>query len=363
MATELASLFRADHYLALMLTVILCCLVFGRKKLSGEVSQGSFWVTILVCVLLVAQDILENYTLADPSRRTLRLAVSIAGYALRPVAVLGFLLVVWPPWKKHWYLWIPAVLNALLYSTAWFSPLAFSFDADFRFTRGPLGWMAFPVCIICLVLVLITVRVRFRDSRAGDSLVLYVCALGCLGAMLVDIRFESVSLVCAILISSMAFFHFLQTQETDHDPLTRLLNRMVFYEDCKRQKTAITAVASIDMNGLKRTNDELGHEAGDRALRMIGRGLRAISSRRIMAYRVGGDEFTVLFHHCSGEEVEQALTAFRNEMWRVAIPVAVGCAVRTDGNETPEELFRLSDKRMYEDKRQYYQTHDRRRAR
>ena len=363
MIGELEKLLFAEHYLSLMLILILICVIFGRKKLSDRMHQGNFWITILVCALLTVQDILERYAQLDPSRRSLRLITSVAGYSLRPAAVLGLLLVVWPPRKKHWFLWIPVVLNALVYSTAWFSPLAFTFDENYAFSRGPLGWIVVPVSLLYLILVFGMVHLRFRDSRTGDSMVLYLCALGCLGAMWMDVRFSGITMLTAILISSMTFYFFLRTQDTDHDPLTKLLNRMVFYEDCKRHKNAITAIASVDMNGLKKTNDDLGHEAGDRALKMIGRGLRSVMSRKILAYRVGGDEFAVLFLRCTEDEVQQALSDFQNEMWRVALPVAIGYAVRTEENESPEELFRLSDKRMYEDKRLYYQLHDRRKVR
>jgi diguanylate cyclase (GGDEF)-like protein len=181
--------------------------------------------------------------------------------------------------------------------------------------------------------------------------------------MAVDVYYGGIAIVSAILVSCMTLYLFLRGQDTDHDPLTRLWNRLVFYEDCRRQKHTVTAIASIDMNGLKRTNDELGHEAGDRALKMIGRALRSIMSRKILAYRIGGDEFTILFLHCNEEEVQQALTMFQNEIWRVGLSVAIGYILRTEANEPVEELFRLSDKRMYEDKRMYYQLHDRRRSR
>lgn len=363
MIAELEKLAGAEHYLALMLVLIFACVLLGRNRLSERVRQGNFWLTILVCTLLTVLDIAESHAQADPGRRTLRLLTSIAGYSLRPAAVLSFLLVVWPPRKKRWFLWIPVVLNTLLYSTAWFTPLAFTFDEEYRFQRGPLGWVVAAVCLFYLILVFIMVHIRFRDSRTGDAFVLYLCALGCLGAIAIDVHYGTIAIVSAILVSSMVFYYFLRTQDTDHDPLTHLWNRLVFYEDCRKQKNAITAIASVDMNGLKRTNDDLGHEAGDRALKMIGRGLRDVMNSKVLAYRIGGDEFTVVFLHCGEDEIQKALSSFQNEMWRTGLPVAIGYAAKTEANETPEELFQLSDKRMYEDKRMYYQLHDRRRAR
>ena len=117
----------------------------------------------------------------------------------------------------------------------------------------------------------------------------------------------------------------------------------------------------MDMNGLKRINDELGHEAGDRALKMIARGLHTIMNRKIFAYRVGGDEFMILFLRCGEEEVRQAVQAFLDEIWRVGQSVAIGLAAKQECGDSLEEMIRVSDQRMYEDKSRYYKAHDRRR--
>lgn len=363
MFTEILNLVSGQHYIALMLILILACILLGRNLQSKRVSTGGFWITIITCVLLIAQDILQNYAAHDPARRELRMIVSIAGYALRPAAVLGFLLVVWPAGKKKWFLWIPAILNAGLYVTALFTPLTFSFAEDYSIQRGPLSWVMFAVCLLYLIVTLVIIHISFRDRRAGDTLVIWICTLGCLGAVAVDILLGGISIVPAILISCMAFYLFLKAQDTDHDPLTRLWNRASFYEDCKKRGNTVSAVASIDMNGLKRTNDELGHDVGDRALRMIGRGMRTIMNKKISAYRVGGDEFMVLFFHCSEEETNAALKTFLDEMWRVGQSVSVGLAVKGDTDDNLDTMIRKSDQRMYEQKREYYLLHDRRQRR
>lgn len=287
---------------------------------------------------------------------------SIAGYSLRPAAALGFLLAVWPVERRRWYLWVPVLLNALLYGTAFFIPLTFYFDENYLFHRGPLNWTTFALCLVYLILALLVVHQRFRERQSGDSPVLYLCTLGCLGAAVADVFINTGSLVPAILISSLTFYQFLRAQGTDHDILTRLWNRMTFYKDCKRMKSAVTAVMSIDMNGLKAINDLQGHEAGDRALTTIGQALRNVMSRKVIAYRIGGDEFMVLFLRCGEEEIQKALTHLTDEVERAGLSVSVGVAHRQASGDSLEELIRRSDMRMYEDKRNYYQAHDRRKG-
>lgn len=363
MISDLGTLAGGEHYLAFLLILIVSCVLLSRNIMSERVDQGKFWITLLVCALLILQDMTEKYAQMDPARRDLRIITSIAGYVLRPAAVFGFLLVIWPAGRPSWFLWIPFVLNALLYGSAVFLPLAFSFDSNYSFQRGPLGGTVFIVCFIYLGLILFTIRARFKDRRIRDILVIYLCALGCVGAMAVDVVFEEITLISAILISCLVFYLFLRAQDMDHDPLTRLWNRRIFYEDCGKYRNAVTAVASIDMNGLKKTNDELGHDAGDRALKMIGRGLHSVMNRKTIAYRIGGDEFMLLFIHSNEEEIRHAVMAFLDEMWRVGLSAAIGLATRQECGDSLEKMIQLSDQRMYEDKSQYYRIHDRRKRR
>ena len=349
-----------EHYLAIMLIIVLSGILRGRSVPLGRVRQRSFWLTIAVCLLLVLQDVLEKYTQLDPARRTMRVILSIMGYSLRPVAVLGFLLVIWPLDKKVWYLWVPVILNAVLYSTALVYPdLTFGYHEDYHFYRGPLGRTMFVLCVLYMIQILYMIRVRFRDHR-GTMFVNYLCAAGCIGSMIVDVNTDGVTILSAVLISSMTFYLFLRTQGTDHDPLTQLWNRLVFYEDCNTRKNQINGVASIDMNGLKLMNDEQGHDAGDRALEAIGESLKRVMNRKISAYRIGGDEFMLLFYRCSREEMLQALDTLDRDVQAAGLSVAVGLAEATEAKEPIDELIRTSDQRMYQSKSEYYQVHDRR---
>ena len=62
----------------------------------------------------------------------------------------------------------------------------------------------------------------------------------------------------------------------------------------------------IDLDGLKRINDELGHEAGDAALRRTAATLRASFRASDIIARLGGDEFIVLCPN-TGREAAAAL--------------------------------------------------------
>jgi len=81
------------------------------------------------------------------------------------------------------------------------------------------------------------------------------------------------------------------------DPLTEVLTRYSF-DVTFRGAAAIGiragSVVVADLDGLKPLNDSLGHGAGDRALRAVAEGLRAIVRSNDLVYRWGGDEFVVV---------------------------------------------------------------------
>lgn len=87
------------------------------------------------------------------------------------------------------------------------------------------------------------------------------------------------------------------------DPLTGLSNRRAFFQrleyEIQRARRYQTPLALImfDLNGFKAINDDLGHQAGDRALQEVARALKSSSRQADLPARYGGDEFVILLPH------------------------------------------------------------------
>ena len=206
----------------------------------------------------------------------------------------------------------------------------------------------------------------FRDKdHRRERFVLYVCAVACIIAAWIDMDTEGANLNAAILISSIFLYVFMRSIDTNRDPLTKLLNRMSFYEDCSHFGGSITAVGSLDMNGLKRMNDTMGHDAGDEALKTIGRNLQEINNNRIFAYRIGGDEFAILFINQDEKTVQQVMGSLKLCIQARGYFVSTGYSMRGNSTASVQDLIRWADEKMYEDKAQYYSrnANDRRRGR
>ena len=195
---------------------------------------------------------------------------------------------------------------------------------------------------------------RFYEGKTAERWILIVCLFGCMAASVVDAFFGGVHLTEAIMISSIFLYMYLRSHDNYLDPLTSLRNRFAFYDDIDHLNRDITAMASLDMNGLKALNDSKGHAEGDQALTVIGKCLNANCNRNITAYRVGGDEFTVLFMNQNEEMVRQTLEHIKEEIAAAGYSISVGSTMKTGGMSL-DDVLHEADRKMYADKAAYYQ--------
>jgi len=94
-----------------------------------------------------------------------------------------------------------------------------------------------------------------------------------------------------------------------HDELTGLPSRRAFNDALLRLEAAY-AVAAVDIDHFKSFNDTYGHDTGDQVLRMVAGRLARVSGGG-KAFRVGGEEFAILFPGKSVKEVVEHLDLLR----------------------------------------------------
>ena len=84
--------------------------------------------------------------------------------------------------------------------------------------------------------------------------------------------------------------------------------------DISNNTENITALISLDMNGLKELNDTQGHHAGDEALLTLALCMnRALKSRQY-AYRIGGDEFAIICQKASEKDVSALVSRIKSNI-------------------------------------------------
>jgi len=115
-------------------------------------------------------------------------------------------------------------------------------------------------------------------------------------------------------------------------------------------------IISLDLNGLKRTNDTLGHDAGDRMLVQAAEVLSKVFYQEDI-FRTGGDEFVVISADISEGVFERKIARLRRDIEKnVDVSFSMG-SYWSDGTAEPSEAFRIADDNMYQDKREYYLSH------
>ena len=147
------------------------------------------------------------------------------------------------------------------------------------------------------------------------------------------------------------------------DELTGLSNRRQLFTELHRQldrvaRGAQCGVLMIDLDGFKRVNDQLGHDAGDLLLRDIA-GALTVETRAVdTVARYGGDEFVVVLPDLApesafpvAERVVAAVAAVGRERWPTTpVTASVGVAISRVDDDVAT-LLRRADEQAYTAKR------------
>lgn len=149
------------------------------------------------------------------------------------------------------------------------------------------------------------------------------------------------------------------TYLSQRDPLTGLYNRRYFEEALKRYESSSNPVGLImcDVDGLKLVNDTLGHEQGDRLLRVISDLMKSCFRGDDILARVGGDEFAAIVPNASPGLLEERIQAIFNkvkdynlEHRDFPISISLGYAVRRHPQVPILQVFKEADDNMYRKK-------------
>lgn len=149
------------------------------------------------------------------------------------------------------------------------------------------------------------------------------------------------------------------------DELTGLNNRRGFYLLAEQKLRGAhhlghnCVLAFLDVDGLKKVNDEQGHDAGDSLIKDVAGVLRAIRRESDILARIGGDEFCVMVTENDGDTAslkDRLAEAFGNfnqagdRPYRLSASIGLVRAPVSD-TATVDELLARADQLMYAEKK------------
>lgn len=153
----------------------------------------------------------------------------------------------------------------------------------------------------------------------------------------------------------------MQTTLAYHDQLTGVGNRHAYVEkleELDEKRPPHFCIIMADLNGLKQTNDSLGHEAGDELILGAAQCIREAFGNIDTIYRIGGDEFCIITEgtkeeaRACAEKLDQLTAGWKGRMVP-GLSVCWGIAEGTEQTE-PEAAMRQADQEMYTSKRNFY---------
>ena len=140
------------------------------------------------------------------------------------------------------------------------------------------------------------------------------------------------------------------------DEMTHLYNRNKYNQMLAEYFPKIERVAVIfwDLNGLKKTNDCLGHEVGDYLISVFAQTIFNLSNSSCFAYRIGGDEFVLIIESPKHNEKELILQEWRQSMESMnrssKIPISASVGYAEGKGSEIEGLIMQADQMMYAEK-------------
>lgn len=161
---------------------------------------------------------------------------------------------------------------------------------------------------------------------------------------------------------------YIYTSNTDE--LSKCLNRHAYEADIQKlDLNSEWVYISLDLNGLKQTNDKMGHSAGDELICAASSCMKFAFDSYGKIYRIGGDEFVVLLTQ-SVSDLQHILKVFDSTIsnWhgKYSNSVSVSYGIVQSSEQDFDSILsvsKLADERMYKNKSNYYKIsgNDRRR--
>ena len=227
--------------------------------------------------------------------------------------------------------------------------------------------LTFIILLVAVPIVFTDIPLRFIGSMLIAIIVYLIAAIP---VVPMDVLGFNMYNICTFSFVSIALSSYLSRVKIERmllmhrnkfliecDQMTGLYNRASYDKDIQSVKPQeYFKVVSMDVNGLKRENDTYGHAAGDEMILSAADCLKKVIAPYGKCYRIGGDEFTAIiktqteqnFPKLLHDEAESHICTTGTKL-----SISVGEADTNDSDSIPH-IMHLADKRMYDEKKEYY---------
>jgi diguanylate cyclase (GGDEF)-like protein len=237
-----------------------------------------------------------------------------------------------------------------------------------KYVTGPWHEYSGVMATFCFILMVILYVIKFRAFRINSAIfVVLIVFVPALSTVLVkidpNIRFGFIGatlsmhvvyvIVQSRIVSDATATAELYNKLSYSDALTGLANRRgygEFVDGFSSDKTV--AVVFADVNSLKRVNDSLGHQAGDKLIQRAANLLKKFMIGGTV-YRISGDEFVCIFENPNLDEFEENMKKFADKILSSGRILSFGYKISQ--GEKLQAVINAAEQKMYVDKQRYYE--------
>ena len=255
--------------------------------------------------------------------------------------------------RLEWLQALPAVINALLAMSSFWTGLVLRVGPGNVYSRGPLFLLPFLASALYMIFIFRSASQGETPGRRMETIFLFSAGAAITGACVCEIVFVIRYMIWGTTaVMLLMYFLLVNVLKVLYDMQTGVYSRLAY---TKRMESIadgrLATLAMIDLNELKAINDRYGHKAGDQAIVQVSRALLSIPVRGAKLYRYGGDEFVIVMDGWHGQELEAELKQIAANCGAVegtALSFAYGVVEHRGGelHWTTEEM----DRRMYRNK-------------
>ena len=252
-----------------------------------------------------------------------------------------------------------------------FVPIVFSVDENNVYSRRPLY---FVYILAASILITYAIVVYLRERGPEGSLRYFpvwefVIPIIC-GVVIQTVIYGVSSQPVCFAIAFCSIVINLQKEYLYVDKLTGVYNRYELdkiIKHLKRSGNRKFGAIMLDLNEFKSINDNYSHKEGDSALQVMADILIGVIGNDGNVIRFAGDEFVIITNSHAEQTVSDICTRIRaavdayNGMSGKQYKLSASIGAASFDIDDNEDFIDKIDNLMYEDKKDYYSTHDRRR--
>lgn len=274
--------------------------------------------------------------------------------------------------KKLRYIgYIPLLIFFVLFFVL---PIEYVSGNGTDYSYGPLAFAGYSIfavyCLTCLIMAIIKrgqLDIKARIAILPTSLLM--AAFVIVQAVIPELLMTSagITIVCIGLFTTVNNPVENYKEQAYWDEATGVQNKNSFkkqlsYMEKKYSGKQVNIGFIIcDMNGMKLINDNYGHAEGDKLIRAAAAVMKNCFKSAYNIYRVGGDEFAVIYVSPDNNTVEKELKNAREACARyndspIMLSIAMGYV---SGVYSPDymEIYNKADERMYQNKLEIKKLH------